>query len=127
MSWSGVDRRKVKHVLYLDDSDDDRRLFEITANSLGFQAKTVQYQSDFIKEFESGFYDAAFVDFILPIGDGVCLTRMLHRDRAPDTKLYIYTGYEKHLVVNKVNGDKINGVLSKCDGIQKALAGVVND
>ena len=127
MSWSGIERRTVKKVLYFDDCDDELSTFKIVAESYGFEVVVVRYASDFIREFETGEYAAAFIDFLLSISDGVAITRLLRKERAPNTKLFIFTAYDIDLVRKKVNGDKINGVLNKLDGIPKALAGVVND
>lgn len=127
MNWSGTERRTMRRLLYLDDSDDELKLFQLKAESLGFDTTVVKYPSDFIKEYETGSYDGAFVDFMLSVMDGVALTRLLHKERAPNTKLYIFTAFDKDIVMKKVNGDKINGVLSKMDGIPNALAEVVND
>lgn len=124
--WTGLNRRKSKKLLYLDDSIDELRLFEIHADALGFSTTAVRYPSDFIKEYETGTYDAAFVDFVLATIDGVSLTRLLHKDKAPNTKLYIFTAFDKDIVRKKVNGDKIQGVLSKTDGISRALAEAIN-
>jgi CheY-like chemotaxis protein len=125
--WTGEDRRRSKVVLYLDDCEDQLQLFRIQADALGFITTTVKYPSDFIKEYESGRYDIAFVDFLLSSVDGVTLTRLLHKEKAPHTKLYIFTAFDIELVRRKVNGDKINGVLSKMDGVSKILAEVVHD
>jgi len=126
MGWSGIDRRTEKNLLYLDDNEDSLMLFEATAKALGFQMKTVKYQSDFITEFETGLYDAAYVDFLLTLGDGIDLMRLLHKEKAPNTKLFIFSAYNHDAIKKKLNGDKINGILDKADGIQKALAGAVN-
>lgn len=124
--WSGLERRKKRKLLYLDDNEDDLMIFETRARAYGFETKTVRYPSDFISEYETGQYDAAFSDFLLTTIDGVSLTRLLHKDKAPNTKLYIFTAFDRNIVRKKVNGDKINGVLDKADGISKALAEVVN-
>ena len=125
-AWNGSERRKTKRLLYLDDEPDELVIFRINAEAMGFDVTTVKYPSDFIKEFEGGRYDVAITDYILSSVDGINLMRLLHREKSPDTKLYIFTAYDKNLVIEKVNGDKINGVLAKSDGIQKALAEVVN-
>jgi CheY-like chemotaxis protein len=125
--WNGNDRRKSKKLLYLDDEADDLHLFKCRAESMGFHVTAVSYPSDFMREFETGVYDAAFVDFLLSTVDGVTLTRLLHKEKAPNTKIYIFTVYDKEEVMKKVNGDKINGVISKLDdGILKAMAEVAN-
>ncbi len=126
MTWDGDNTRSQKRLLYLDDDEDFLRLFSMKAEALGFEVKTLKYASDFLIEFETGTYYAALVDYVLSFADGICVTRLLDRTLAPDTKLYIFTAFDKHLVLRKVNGDKINGILSKANGISEILAEVVN-
>jgi CheY-like chemotaxis protein len=123
-NWNGQDRRKQKKILLIDDEEEILKLYEITANKLGFYIKTVKLPFEFIKEYETGDYDLAFVDFSLNFYDGVDLIRLLHKEKAPHTKLFLLTHYDEKVVKEKLNGDKINGLLSKSETLPKILASI---
>lgn len=123
--WTGTDRRTKKKMLYVDDCKDDLTIMSHISHDVGLEFKGVQKGTEFLNEFETGSYDFALIDYSLELIDGVTLSRMLDRSKAPNTKIYFVSAHESSFVERAINGDKFNGVFNKLDGYKTILMDIL--
>ena len=121
------DRRinKIKFLL-IDDNEDSLELYKIIAQSHNVHLDATSTASKFIELFNEGNYDVALVDYIMPI-DGIILSRLLKKERTPNTKLYFLTSYDENEIKKKINGDKYSGVFFKGIGFSKILSQCIGE
>jgi len=121
------ERRKKKYkFLVIDDDSDTLSLYKIIAKNYDINLETTTEASKFIELFNEGSYDVALVDYLMPI-DGVCISRLLKKDKQPNTKIFFITSLDESVIKNKINGDKYNGIFSKEIGFSSILSKCVGE
>ena len=96
-------------ILYIDDSEDERMLFTKAAEQHGVECKALDNVKDFVTEFESGKYDVALIDYIMPTIDGAFVANLVTRNK---TKVFILTGHDRAIIDNLIK-IPIAGVVAK--------------
>ena len=119
-------RRNKLKILLIDDDTDTLELYKTIAKQYDVSLETTTIASKFIELFNEGSYDIVLVDYSMPI-DGLVLSRLLKKEKNPNTKLYFITSHDKQTIKNKINGDKYEGILSKEIGFSKILSHCIGE
>jgi len=122
-----MERRKNKlKFLFIDDNSDSLELYKIIAKQYDVFLETTTVASKFIELFNEGNYDVALVNYVMPI-NGVTLSRLLKKDKNPNTKLYFITSHDEQEVKKAINGDKYSGIFSKEIGFSNILSQCIGE
>ena len=124
--YNGEERRKKKKFLIIDDDEDTLALYKTIAKHHNISVETTSKASEFIELFNGGGFDVALVDYVMPI-DGISISRLLKKDKQPNTKIYFITSHDESTVRNKINGDKYDGIMSKELGFNNILSHCIEE
>lgn len=121
------DRRTKKlKFLIIDDCEDTLTLYQKVSRKFDILVETTSKASEFVDLFNQGGYDVALVDFSMPI-NGIVLSRLLKKEKAPNTRLYFMTSHDEEQIKKQINGDKYSGIFSKEIGFSKILSQCIGE